>query len=147
MDFLEDILIPLGICVIMPILIVWLNMRARQNEINRKSEVMIKAIESGAQIDPDFFKQPEDKKSTKEKLLNRLTGACVTSFLGIAFLALGIFSCNRTSWDLNQSAAPLLVFAGGVLLAIGIALLIVYLTGKKMLAKEIEEEEKNILQK
>ena len=39
----------------------------------------------------------------------------------------------------------MLVILGGILLAIGIALFIVYFTGKKLMAKEIVSEEKQIL--
>ena len=38
------ILVPLGICVVLPVMIVWLVTRARQNETNKKTEIMLKAI-------------------------------------------------------------------------------------------------------
>ena len=37
------ILVPLGICVVLPVMIVWLVTRARQNETNKKTEIMLKA--------------------------------------------------------------------------------------------------------
>ena len=60
---MEEILIPIGICVVLPVMIVWLINRTRQNETNRKTEIMLKAIESGATIDADFFKAQQDRKS------------------------------------------------------------------------------------
>ena len=139
---MEDILVPIFVCVVLPVAIVWLVMRARQNETNRKTEIMLKAIESGATIDTDFFKAQQQTKTIKERLLGRLTAACVFSLLGTAGLVGGILFCNNIGWNLDKSPLPLLPVAGGILLAIGIALFIVYFVGKKMLAKEIEAEEK-----
>ena len=41
---LMNILVPLGVCVVLPVLIVWLVTRVRKNETDRKAEIMIKAI-------------------------------------------------------------------------------------------------------
>ena len=135
-----EILIPLGVCVVMPVLIVWLTVRARQNETNRKAEVMIKAIEAGADIDPNYFKTAKNK-TVKEKLLDSFSGACITGLIGVAMLVGGILASNATSWELKESPTPLMVATGAVLLAIGAALLVSYFLGKKMMAKEIAAEE------
>lgn len=133
-----EVIVPIFICVVLPVMIVWLVMRAKKNETDRKAEIMLKAIESGAAIDPDFFKpQKTDQRTLKEKLLGRLTGACVTSLLGIVFLVGGI----GFGWKLNLGALPSLPLLGGILLAVGIALFVVFFVSRKMLAREIEAEE------
>ena len=141
-------LVPLGICVVLPVLIVWLVTRTRQNETNKMTEIMLKAIESGATIDANFFKDAHKKqKSTKERLLNRLVWGCATSILGVGLAVLGII--QWATWDStasNDSFILPLVFAG-IFLAIGIALFIGFFVGRKMLAKEIEAEEKALDQK
>ena len=71
---MEEILVPIAICVVLPVMIVWLINRTRQNETNRKTEIMLKAIESGATIDANFFKEIQGAKTIKERLLKRLTG-------------------------------------------------------------------------
>ena len=139
---MAETLIPIFICVVLPVTIVWLTVRARQHEIDKKTEIMLKAIESGATIDTDFFKAQRETKSIKENLLSRLTAACVLSFLGAAFLTGGIFICNATSWSVNDRPAVLLPIIGGALLAVGVALFVVYFVGRKMLGKEIAAEEK-----
>ena len=63
---LVGLLVPLGVCVVLPVMIVWLVTRTRQNETNKKTEIMLKAIESGATIDADFFKDTQ-KKAEKHK--------------------------------------------------------------------------------
>ena len=44
-------IIKLGILVALPVLIVWLVSREKQNRTNRMTEVMLKAIESGTKVD------------------------------------------------------------------------------------------------
>ena len=141
-------LVPLGICVVLPVLIVWLVTRTRQNETNKKTEIMLKAIESGATIDANFFKDAhKQQKSTKERLLNRLIWGCATSILGAGLAILGIVQwVNWNGTTSNDSFVVPLIFAG-ILLAIGIALFIGFFVGRKMLTKEMEAEEKSLEQK
>jgi len=141
-------LVPLGICVVLPVLIVWFVTRTRQNETNKKTEIMLKAIESGATIDANFFKDAHKKqKSTKERLLNRLIWGCATSILGVGLAILGIVQwVNWNGTTSNDSFVVPLIFAG-ILLAIGIALFIGFFVGRKMLTKEMEAEEKALEQK
>ena len=145
---LVGILVPLGICVVLPVLIVWLVTRTRQNETNKKTEIMLKAIESGATIDADFFKDTQKKqRNTKERLLNRLIWGCATSILGVGLAILGIVQwVNWNGTTSNDSFVVPLIFAG-ILLAIGIALFIGFFVGRKMLTKEMEAEEKSLEQK
>jgi len=148
MDNLISILVPLGICVALPVLIVWLVTRTRQNETDKKTEIMLKAIEAGATIDAEFFKDAQRKqKSTKERLLNRLIWGCTTSILGVGLAALGIVQwVNWNGTTSNDSFVVPLVFAG-IFLAIGIALVMGFFVGRKMLVKEIEAEENALMQK
>ena len=75
-------LIPIGICVILPIIVITLALRTRRHEIDKKTEVMMKAIENGAQLDPAFFESAAKagckEKTVKDKLMGFLTAACVT---------------------------------------------------------------------
>ena len=140
----EDILIPIFICVVLPVMIVWLITRARQNETNRKTEVMLKAIEAGATIDANFFKNPKESITIKERLLKRLTGGCIFSLMGVVFTIIGLV--NR-SMALDNDAFTIPVLFGGIFFAIGVAHLVVFFVGRKMLAKEMEAEEKSLEQK
>ena len=130
---MTSIIVPIGICVVLPVMLVWLVTRVRRNEIDKKAEVMIKAIESGATIDSDLF---------KERLLNRLICGCAASIIGAALTAIGIIPWMTLEDDYY---APLLIF-GGISLAVGIALFIGFFVGRKMLEKEIEAEEKSMEQ-
>ena len=144
---MESILVPIFVCVVLPIFIIWFVTRTRQHETDKKTEVMLKAIESGVQIDPEFFKTRQPRtRGIKEELLDKFTGACVTSFMGIAFLVISLVSFNNPDWIKGMWFMKTAPLAGGILLAIGAALFLSYLVGKRMLAKEIEEEEKKLQQ-
>ncbi|MBR5100237.1 MAG: hypothetical protein IKX34_02910 [Bacteroidales bacterium] len=138
----EEVLLPICICVVLPVLIVWMVSRARQNETNRKAEIMLKAIENGVPIDTALFKSDNKKKrSLKKELLEKLNGACITSLLGAAFLALYFVGGEVANHFFMAGFYPV---AGAVMVAVGIGLFISYFAGKKMLAKEIEAEEKGL---
>ena len=150
---MEDILVnfglPVFICVVLPVSIVWLVARTRQQETNKKAEIMLKAIEAGVPVDMTQFEPAKKQKATKsikQDLLEKLNGACITGLMGIGFLTLGIL--RTLDWEfgrlmfMNKFWLP----AGCVLLAVGIGLFISYFAGKKLLAKEMEAEEKKLEQ-
>ena len=146
---MEEILVPIAVCVVLPVMIVWLINRTRQNETNRKAEIMLKAIEAGATIDADFFKAQQDKKAPKtikERLLKRLSCGCICTLIGLASVAVGIV--NHASWDgsISGDSGVTAMVIGGVLFGIGVSLIIVFFVGKKMLAKEMEAELKALEQ-
>lgn len=131
-----------GVCVIVPIMVVWLNNRKEQNETNKKTEILLKAIESGATVDTDILKPKQKQKSIKEKLLARITAAFIVTFIGIAIcIATAIMSYTG---GVTANTLTYFIFYGAVILAIGIALFIVYFIGKHILAKEIKAEENSL---
>lgn len=139
---LIDDLIPIGICVILPIFVVWLNLKAKNNETNRKAEVMLKAIEAGKDVDADYFKPAERKKTVKGQLLGKLTGACITFFIGAVVLAIALI--GSAQGEINPEDTLWFSLLGGIMIAIGVGLFIAFFVGRKMLAKEIEAEETNL---
>ena len=144
---MQSVLLPILVCVVLPIAIVWFITRTRQHETDKKTEILLKAIESGVEIDPALFKSRQPRtRGIKEELMDKFTGACVTSFMGIAFLVISLVSFNNPDWIKGMWFMKTAPLAGGILLAIGAALFLSYLVGKRMLAKEIEEEEKKLQQ-
>lgn len=141
-----DDLFIIGICVVLPIVVVLLNTLKSRNETNKKTVIMLKAIESGATINTDLFKdQLTPAKTIKEKLLSRLTAACIISAIGLSvcITTLILSFMGGVASTVIYTLTPI----GGIILAVGIALFIVYFVGKSMLAKEIEAEEKSLNEK
>jgi len=136
-----DIFTPIFICVVMPVMIVWLVMRAKQKQTDKMA---LKAIESGTPINPDFLINHPLRKSIKERLLGLLTASVILMALGLGFVLIGIIIIIACHWNLRTapSGFTLLLFGGGILLVVGFSLLVVYLIRKRVLSKEIENEEK-----
>ena len=145
-DFAEETIVPIGICVILPIIIVWLNMRRKTNETNKRTEVLLAAIEKNPDMDmEDFIRKMNPKtKTTKERLMSRL-------LWGLVFIAIGASTLLSALYQDYQGGTSLDYFpiysGGGCLLLIGISFVAVFFISKRMLAKEIEAEEKKALEK
>ena len=137
-----EVLVPIFVCVILPVCIVLIIGLVRRNETNRRAEVMLKAIENGQTIDPKMFATPRKNKTIKQDLLEKLNGACITSLMGVAFLLIFFFG---KEWATSFCPTALWLIAGGVMVAVGVGLFVSYFTGKKLMAKEIEAEENNLL--
>ena len=142
-NFIET-LVPLGICVILPIIVITLALRTRRHEIDKKTEVMMKAIENGAQLDPAFFESAAKagckEKTVKDKLMGYLTAACVTSAIGLlAGIVLTIVFTSQNFWHDEPGGATVAILPCPIPLAVGIAFFIVYAIGKKTWAKELVE--------
>lgn len=146
MDLAEETIVPIGICVILPIIIVWLIMRHKTNETNRRTEVLLAAIEKNPDMDmEDFIRKMNLKtKTTKERLMSRL-------LWGLVFIAIGASSLLSALYQDYQGGTSLDFFAiysgCGCLLLIGISFVAVFFISKRMLAKEIEAEEEKALEK
>lgn len=136
---MEDILIPIAVCVVLPVMIVWLVTRSKNQIVNRKMDVLIKAIENGQDIDPELLSDAAGhdakKRSVKMRLLRQLCWGVILVIAGAGILAGAPFA---------EDSLDMFIF-GGILAAIGVALLVMFLVGRKWLAPEIEAEEKRSL--
>ena len=125
-----------GICVVLPILVVCLNLRSKNLAIDKKAAVLMKAIENGMEVDPNLLleeaKSPKRKRFTKTRLLAKLQLGVIASVAGISVLV--VYLCKVAGvWALYASLA---------LVAIGIGTLVAYFVGIRYLAPEIAVEEK-----
>lgn len=137
-----DALVPICVCVVLPVSIVWIVMKSNQNKANRQAEIMLKAVEKGAELNPEIFSfGKRDNKTIKERLLEKFTAGTIVGGIGLAIMIiLAVQSAGNSNAQLSDEHTSGLVIAG-ILLAIGIALLISYYVGRKELAKEIEAQE------
>lgn len=137
-----DIFTPIFICAVMPVMIVWLVMRTKQKQTDKMAEIILKAMESGTPIDPDFFVKNPLRKSLKERLLGLLTASVLLMALGVGFALVGMIIILAIPDGLREVPSGFLLplFGGGLLLVVGAALLVVYFIRKRVLSKEIEAE-------
>lgn len=146
MQNLFQLLVPIAICCVLPIMIVWLNNRRRIIENNSRTQIVLAAMEKNSDVDIEQLLKKmaptQKKKLLKEKLLAKLLWGCITLLLGVG---LAIF-CLCTSFGGGMSPSNLWFsgFMSTIMIAVGIAFLINYFIGKKMLAKEIEAEQNKL---
>lgn len=137
-------LIPISICVVLPCIIVFLVTRSRSHMIDKKTEVVLKAIESGAQLDPNIFGK-ERTKSTKQKVFSLCTSGMITLAIGIALLVIPFLVIPFLAESAISTVNAVLFQVPGCILGfLGIALLCAYFIMKKQFSKEIEEEERQL---
>ena len=136
---LIEILIPIGVVVVLPVAIVAIVFKsALASERNRK-EIILAAVEKNPNLDvEDLVKRmKKSEKLIKEKLLARLERGCLCCLMGVAFVLLYFFLSVQNEF---------LIITGAALIAIGIAFLVSYFVGRRMLAKEMEAEQQNMKQ-
>ena len=134
MTFTEA-LIPIVVSGVMPITIMALIARIYVKKSEHRMEVMIKAIENGAELDQNALMGLKSKvKSTRKELVSRLGSGIMFTLLGLMFILSAAFGLSSfPSWG---------YYPGFPLLAVGIGLLVSFFYGKKYLKSQIEEEDK-----
>lgn len=140
MFWLVQLLVPIGVAVVLPIAIVAIVFRsALASERNRK-EIVLAVLEKNPDIDVEQLMKnlKKSEKLIKEKLLARLERGCGCCLMGVAFMVLYFF--------LGVQGEDFITIVGAALIAIGIAFLVSYFVGRRMLAKEMEAEQQNMKQ-
>jgi hypothetical protein len=144
MKELIGILVPLGCGCLLPIMVVWFSVRRRMNETNKRTEIVLAAIEKNPEMDiEEWMKKISPKqKLLKEKLLSKLLKGTLCALLGLGLVGFGAWLSYAGRGGTDNPVMA--ICAGLILLAIGIAFLVNYGVGKKMLAKELEAEEQQL---
>ncbi len=129
---------------VLPIVMDLLKTRRKMNENEVRKQIVLAAIEKNKETDVEELlkKMAPKQKLLKEKLLSKLLWGCIISLLGLSLFGCGLWIdwCGGSDPD----EIHFLYFCGGVLFAIGLAFIIYYFVGKKVLAKELEAEEKKL---
>lgn len=137
METLEDILVSLGVVVALPVLIVSIIFRSVMAADRNRKEIILAALEKNPNLNvEDLVKRMnKSEKLIKEKLLAKLQRGCLCCLMGVAFVLLYFFPSVQNEF---------LIIAGTALIAIGIAFLVGYFVGRRMLAQEMEAEQQNM---
>ena len=83
---LMPFIVCIAVCCVLPVMCVWLITRAKTRAVNKKMDVLIKAIENGAEIDPNFFENMESEDKAKRKLTESLNAGVMLTLMGIGFI-------------------------------------------------------------
>ncbi len=144
MENLVAILVPIACGCVLPIMVVWLAIRKKMNETNQRTQIVLAAIEKNPEMNiEEWMKKFSPKpRLLKEKLLTKLLWGSLTAMIGLGFIGFGAWLGFVGGGGSDDPMASVCI--GLILLAVGIAFLVNYSVGKKMLAKEIEAEEKQV---
>lgn len=128
---LTGIIVSIGVVVVLPVAIVWIVFRAAINKDNKRTAIVMKAIESGnGNLDVGRLAESlRDVRKSPRQLLNlRLLRGCIFTLVGVA-LTLLAYVLDPVSYDGVE-------ILGLVALAIGISYLLVYAVTRKQVAAE-----------
>ena len=125
-------------------MVVWLIVRRNMNETNQRTQIVLAAIEKNPEMDiEEIMKKISPKpRLLKEKLLTKLLWGSLATLLGIGLIGLGAWLGYVGGGGTDDPFVS--VCFGLIALGVGIAFLVNYFVGKKMLAKEMEAEEKSV---
>ena len=129
MYYIFDFLTVVSICVVLPVLIVWLIMRKSMNETNKLSQIIITAMEKNINIDIESLTKLLHKSPKKNITSKFLTGN-ICSGVGIAITIFFVIIYRFNDSNLNDLTGCLLLL-GSILIALGIAFYITYFVEKK----------------
>ncbi len=139
---MEDILVPIFICVVLPVAIVAIIYWERVNNDNKRTQVLIKAIEANNDIDADKLAEAlaKPRKTAKEILNGRLLKGCIFTLIGVAceIFALVAYFSHDAYTSMDSIEVPGII--GGISLAIGISFLVVYFVTRKQISGTNDKE-------
>lgn len=125
-------LVPIFVCVVLPVAIVLIVFLAAMNSDNKRAKILIKAIEAGNGIDADKLAEAlrKPQKSEREILNLRLLRGCIFGLIGVALAIVGLanYACG-TEFEADQVTIPLLF--GAPCIAVGLSYIIVYFVTRK----------------
>ena len=89
-----ETLVLLGIFVVLPTIIVWLVLRYKKHETDKRAEMALAAIEKDSDLNLEAFfrKMNPPSRTIKEKLLDKLLWGCIFTIFGVCiYMALAVF--------------------------------------------------------
>ncbi|MDE5773855.1 MAG: hypothetical protein K2H86_05310 [Muribaculaceae bacterium] len=122
---MQQILVPIFICVVLPVAIVGIIYYASINRTNKRAQILLKALELNNQIDSDKLTealQDPRRKSARDILNTRLLRGFIYTLIGLVLIVTELVS----SWTDEFG-----IVVGGIIMAIGISYLAVYLITRK----------------
>lgn len=136
---MTESLISIAVCVVLPVLVVWLTSRKQINKTNRHAEILIEAIKRSdecfsAESLTKLLAKPS--RSPREMLNQRLLCGSIFSLVGIALLLTDLFFYCTGNYIFMYECWAICVYLGVILLAIGISYFVVYFVSKKHIDRD-----------
>lgn len=132
---MASVLVPIFVCVVLPVSIVYIVFRAAVNGDNKRAQVLLKAIETNNNIDADKLAEAlqRPRKSARQLLNLRLLRGCLFTLLGLFLLVAGLITYSLGTPFIADSVYVPFIF-GGASMAIGASFLIVFFVTRKQVS-------------
>lgn len=118
--------------------IVAIIMKVKNNKIKAQEKVLLKSIEMGQPVNIDMFLDEQNRKyekgGLKLTLLRKIQSGIACFLIGLLLLVL----CLIGKVSFNETIIFMLSF---VFLSLGVAFIVSFFIGRKMMAKELAENE------
>lgn len=125
-----EVIVPVAICVVLPVMVVWLTMRSRINRENKRAEILITALNNNPDSEMLAELLSRQVKTPREVLESRLLRGCIFSLLGLTFGIAGLWASLQEYGD-SDIISLLFGLLCGVCLAIGISYLILFFVTRR----------------
>ena len=140
-------IITIGICVVLPVMVVWIVNKRKKNDTDRKTEIMLAAIEKNADVGnmEEILKgltppQENPEQKAKRRMQSNLMCGTALTVIGAAIITAYLISAIMGYIVIFQ-AMNVICFLGVPALAFGIGMLLAYRAAKKTLAKTEEDHD------
>ena len=127
-------IVPIFVCVVLPIAVVLIISLAKMNGENKRANVLIKAIEANKDVDTEKLIESlqKPKKTEREQLNRRLLCGCIFSLIGLFLIIVGMVNYAMGSAFSSDPVTVSLMF-GGISMAVGISYLVVYFVTRRQI--------------
>lgn len=127
---MQHILVPIFICVVLPVAVVLITGIIRMNTVRQRTQVLLKAIEVNKDADVERLAESlrPPRKTLEELLSLRLLRGCIFSLTGLVLICVGLILL-AASFDIEATVWT--IITGAILIAIGASYLIVYRMTRK----------------
>lgn len=132
---MEVVLVPIFCGCVLPVMIVLIISLRKKNSDDKRAEILIKAIESGDELNTDKLAEALGKpRHTPLEILNaRLLRGCLYTLVGLALVVVYMV------WpDHNTNSLMSLILLSAISTAVGISYLIVYFVTRGQVLDEKE---------
>ena len=140
-------IITIGICVVLPVMVVCIVNKRKKNDTDRKTEIMLAPIEKNADVGnmEEILKsltppQENPEQKAKRRMQSNLMCGTALTVIGAAIITAYLISAIMGYIVIFQ-AINVICFLGVPALAFGIGMLLAYRAAKKSLAKTEEDHD------
>ena len=135
-----ETLISLGICVVLPIVLVWIVLNYKITKDKGRKDIILAVLEKNGNVDVQELMRSMNRtgRLLKEKLLRKFQVGLVMSFVGLLLMA--VAACMAVMHGGLEKAESTFLVMGGLFFVVGAATLISYRVGKQMLEQEMNAE-------